>query len=226
MTTVADEAGTTGAPPPTSGSRSVTSHEAPMIPAGISRPELGLVQGEELFADPTTSAHALAVAVSWLREDHEPGLGRIVVGPKEIERWVDRPLDLLLPSIEGRRARAGVAAMRRRLTADLHGRVVTVADLHGDVRLGRWWFDANLERVAAVDAWDPVQRGLPEVDLVQLAIAARTLAAVGEPETATVGDLLTSGWSHEEAEVLGVGWNSNGQLRPSTPVLPLATSNG
>ena len=218
MTTVADETGPTGAPAPTRRPPSATSHAPPMIPAGISRPEMGLVQGQELFADPTTSANALAVAVTWLRQEQEPGLGQIVVGPKEIERWVDRPLDLLLPSIEGRRARAGVTAMRRRLTADLRGRVVTVADLHGDVHLGRWWFDANLERVAAVDAWDPVQRGLPEVDVVQLAIAARTLAT-GEAETATVGDLLTSGWSPEEAEVLGASWNSNEQLRPSTPVL-------
>jgi hypothetical protein len=219
MTTVADETGATGAAPPVIGSRSITSHEAPVIPAGISRPELGLVQGEELFADPTTSANALAVAVNWLREDHGPGLGRIVVGPKEIARWVDRPLDLLLPSITSRKARAGVASVRQRLTADLHGRVVTVADLHGEVHPGRWWFDASLARVAAVDAWDPVQRGLPDVDLIQLVIATRILGATSEPGTAAVGDLLTSGWSQDETEVLGAGWNANVALRPSTPVL-------
>lgn len=219
MTTVADETGATGGPATTREPDSPASHAAPMIPAGISRCELGLVAGTELFADPTTSAHAFAVAVSWLRQGQEPGLAQVVVGPEEIERWVDRPLDLLLSLIEGRKASAGIAAVRRRLTDDLRGRVVAVADLHGNVRLGHWWFDASLDQLATVDGWDPVQRGLPEVDLVQLAIAARTPGASSELGTAAVGDLLTSGWTQEEAEVLGASWNSGDPLRPSTPVL-------
>ncbi|HEX2576979.1 MAG TPA: hypothetical protein VHK88_11570 [Aquihabitans sp.] len=193
------------------------------IPAGMSRPELGLVQGVELFSDPTASTEALEVALGWLREDQRPGLGRVLVGHELVREWVDEPLDRLADGLRdrrGRRARAGVAALRRRLRADLLGSTVTVADVHGAPAPGRWWFDDRMEEVVAVDGWRPVARGLAEVDVVLLATAARELAGTSEPGlTTAVGELLSEGWTDDERRALGPGWITNTGLRPSTIVL-------
>ncbi len=193
---------------------------ASALPSGVSRPGLGLVSGTEVFGDPTLHRDALSVAVAWLRSDQEPTLGQVLVGPEEVDRWVHHPLDRIEGMVHGRRARAGVAALRRRLSRDLLGTTVFVADVHGAVAPGRWWFDGALEEVAAVDGWHATGRGLPEVDVVSMVMAARALVGTSDVGAdAAVGDLLTSGWTADERDVLGSGWNVNADLRPSTALL-------
>ncbi|MCU1368975.1 MAG: hypothetical protein JWO77_169 [Ilumatobacteraceae bacterium] len=193
---------------------------ASTIRPGIFRPDLGLVSGTEVFGDPTLHGDALAVAVGWLRADQAPTLGQVLVGPDEIDRWVHGPLDRIEASVPGRKVGAGIDALRRRLSSDLLGTTVTVSDLHGEVQPGRWWFDGTLEQVVAVDHWHPTGRSLPEVDVVALVMAARTLVGTSDLGLgAAVGDLLTSGWTADEREALGPGWNVNAGLRPSTALL-------
>lgn len=193
---------------------------AAAIPIGVSRPALGLVQGSDLFSDPAASGPALAAALRWLAADQAAGVGRTIAGHAEVKRWVDEPIAALEAHVESRRARAGLAALRRRLQADLLGATITLADVHGDVSAGRWWFDAAGEHVVTVDGWEAIGRGPVELDALTIVVAARILGGTSEPGlTRAVGDLLSAGWTAEEQEALGADWPANDQLRPSTLVL-------
>jgi hypothetical protein len=191
------------------------------IPAGVSRPDLGLLPGTEVLTAPATRAAALAAAVTWIRDQQWASLGRDLASPADITRWVDEPLDVLSTVVRGRRARAGLAVLRRRLGRELAGQVLVAGDVHGDPHLGRWWFTDDAAEIAVVDAWQPVGRCLPETDVVLVALASepgteghRSVSVAG-----AVRRVLEQGWTREEAAALGVRWADNQGLRPSTLIL-------
>ncbi|MCU1497033.1 MAG: hypothetical protein JWM47_986, partial [Acidimicrobiales bacterium] len=191
------------------------------IPVGVSRPALGLVQGTDLLAAPDRRVGALRVAVRWVGDQQWPTMGHAIVGPRDLERWVEAPAAVLAGVVRGRRARAGLAALQARLRHELANLTVVMGDVHGEVRPGRWWFTAAADEIAVVDGWRPVGRGLPEIDVVLLLLAARSLARGSDANAITTSavDLLEQGWSADETVALGADWASNATVAPSTLVL-------
>ena len=191
------------------------------IPAGVFRPDLGLVQGTEVFADPGLRGDGLAVALEWLRAEQWPALGHAIVGPADVARWVDSAAEALAPTIRGRRARAGLAALQDRLGDELLGETVVVGDVHGEILPGRWWFAEGGDEIVAVDGWLPMGRNLPEVDEVLLVLAARNVAQGLDPAmvTAAAVDVLELGWTDAERDALGSATSSNPTLSPGSIVL-------
>ncbi|MCU1351745.1 MAG: hypothetical protein JWM05_954 [Acidimicrobiales bacterium] len=184
-------------------------------------PGAALVSGSRALRHPETGALALAAALAWLDERHRASLGVEVVGPAELERWVEAPLAALADVVAVPRAGDGLAALRRRLVHELAACTVVVADLIGDLPPERWWFTATGDEVAAVDVGPTRARGLPEVELVGAVLTRRRVIGgrrrAGGPDP--VLDLLANGWSPEEQAAAGPSWSRNVEIRPTTIVL-------
>jgi hypothetical protein len=207
------------------------------IPVGVSRPGLGLVDGTEVLADHRRAGRALHAAVAWVRDGQvDAGLGldgpsgtvpacggldALVVGSREVDRWVHDPADVVLAHVRGARARAGLEALRARLVADLAGRTVVVAEGHGPLEPARWWFDAEAAAVVVVDGWGPAGAAPVEVDELRLVLARRGLAEQGTATASAhaIASLLTDGLAADEQVALGPGWPVNEALSPTTLVL-------
>lgn len=189
------------------------------IPAGVSRPALGLVQGSEVLGDLSQDRQVLPVALAWLAAAQHPTRSASLVDGELLRRWVDEPCAAIAADLRDRRARAGLARVRADLRADLLGAGVVIADLHRVSDLGRWWFAPGLDEVVQVDGWEATGRGACEIDAIVLLAAARAEATGSGSVVGALGELLSTGWSEPEAEALAPVWGANGDLRPSTLVL-------
>ncbi|WP_421122060.1 hypothetical protein ACE2AJ_00695 [Aquihabitans daechungensis] len=190
------------------------------LPRGMSRPERGLIQATEVFAERALAIRALPVATRWLARPQATEVRTpVAVTADELRRWVDEPMEDLAERVTSQRGTAGLAEARRVLQEDLEDAVVITAPLHPSAALGRWWFSPTLDEVVQVDGWVPVDEGLAEIDAVLLVACTRTLASHDLTIVSALGEVLADGWHPDEADALAPLWGANRTLRPSTVIL-------
>lgn len=192
------------------------------LPAGLSRPSLGLVPATTTFADDATRADARRSVLTWLARRHEADASTLVAGPDELEAWVDEPIRELRRQLRGRRdrrARAGLDAVADQLAEALGGRTVRVGEAAGSLSSGRWWFDPAAGALVAVDGWDPAHRHLAQVDQVVAVAVSRPGHGGATVDAGTAGDLLERGWREEERAALAATWGDGDALGGGALVL-------
>lgn len=190
------------------------------VPRGVSRPDRGLVQGSEVFADAVLALNALTAAAFWLeRQRSNDSLHLTTVGTQQTKAWIEAPLKDLAEVVTSQRGLAGLARVREQLMADLQGSTVVTTALHPATALGRWWFAPTLDEVVQVDGWDEVGAGLCELDAVLLVASARAQGEADETVVSALGEILAEGWHPQERAALVPVWGANRHLRPSTVLL-------
>lgn len=168
--------------------------------------------------DGVSSVRARSAAVAALARLHRATAEDWVVGPGDLARWVDDPVAVVAAAIDDPAAARGLGHLHRRLTSELAGASVRVARLHGDPSPDNLFVDQQGAVVTGLIDWEATTIGLPEVDLLAFALAAR-LADGSEELGDAVLDILREGWGEAEVDLLGPDWSANPGLRPTTLVL-------
>ncbi|MDP8905457.1 MAG: aminoglycoside phosphotransferase family protein [Chloroflexota bacterium] len=129
----------------------------------------------------------------------------IVVGRRELQRWVGRRMRIVkaLLAMDGHRSLAASAdAIERDLRARLDGRAVATCLTHGD-----YWHKNVLvagDSIVGVIDWDSAAYGeLPSNDYFHFVLTARRWPD-RTPWGQVVANVLTTGWSHAERDLFGI----------------------
>jgi aminoglycoside phosphotransferase (APT) family kinase protein len=166
----------------------------------------------------TVTPEAARAGLDLLERLHGATAQQVIAGTDEVDRWVHRPIATVARNLHDEGAVRGLAALHARLNAELLGRPLTVARLHGDPSFDNILLADDGRTVTGVVDWEASQVGLPEIDVITLVLARR--GEVGDEELGQdVLDLLANGWSAPEQALLGRGWSVNAHVRPTTLVL-------
>jgi aminoglycoside phosphotransferase (APT) family kinase protein len=168
--------------------------------------------------DGVAGPRARSAAVAALARLHHVTAEDWVVGPGDLARWVDDPVTVVAAAVDDPAAARGLHHLHRRLTSELAGASVRVARLHGDPSPENLFVDPAGSVVTGMIDWEATGIGLPEVDLLGFALAAR-LADGSEELGDAVVDILRNGWGDAELALLGPDWSANPGVRPTTLVL-------
>jgi O-antigen/teichoic acid export membrane protein/aminoglycoside phosphotransferase (APT) family kinase protein len=160
---------------------------------------------------------AVGAGLSGLDRLHSATARQLVVDDALVDLWVHEPIATVAEVVRSPGAARGLAALHRRLAAELAGRPVTVARLHGDPSLDNLLFSPDGAELTGIVDWEASAVGLPECDVMILLLARR--ASAGGEMGDQILDLLDNGWSDEERALLGTSWSVNAHLRPTTLVL-------
>lgn len=119
----------------------------------------------------------LAAAVAAISAIHHATATRAPITHDDLAAWIDRPCALLRERLDGARWLADLAPEVDRLAGELRGalasRTVTTTLIHGDYTPHNVLINPATGIVTGIVDWDQAAVGLPEIDLVHLAVAAR-----------------------------------------------------
>lgn len=149
--------------------------------------------GAAAVLDPALGDFAVTAMLDTVGELHRLTGRQVVVDDDLLDRWVDRPADLLAAH-SAPDERAALERLRSRLRADLGGLSTSVAWTHGDLSPGNVVLDPGKKKVRGLLDWErAMPDGPTEVDLRHLALTVRM-----ERTRRELGDLVCADLSRRD----------------------------
>ncbi len=170
--------------------------------------------GVAVLRDPARRRTYRSSAVATISEMHRCTATVVRVGDDELRRWVQEPMDVVLPALP-RGQRAAATKLAAALAERLRGVAVATAWTHGDYTADNVLADDDGRAVAVVDWCDGDPAGFAVLDVVSFLLTAE--AAFGGAELGAVvldrladarrpeGDLLARAQRQLGGDVLDVG---------------------
>lgn len=165
------------------------------------------LDGRQLLADHAVRVCLQAAAAHSIAQLHQATASTAIVNADLLQRWVDRPLQLVRPVTAAHdRAGEGVRALDRlaaELKGSLLGRSVAISWIHGDYMPGNILATDDGRTLTGIIDWDlAAPNELPQLDLMHFLLSMRMLVAKRELGD-VVRDLLTKDkWTTPELDIL------------------------
>ncbi len=164
-------------------------------------------QAQGLLSDPVPRARLQTTAAASIGELHRRTARSVVVGGELLDRWVDRPVDLVRRSLPTLFQLARYDQALERLVAEIHeslaGRTLPISWIHGDFWPGNMLVTPDGAMLTGLVDWDLAARDeLPLHDLLHLVLYTRKL--VQRCELGDIVRALLNGedWSPHERGLL------------------------